>query len=336
MQPPHPPAYYHKERLEPDVPEDKTIGNLPEVPDLGDLNGDGVADEDEVWSMWVEFTLLVPATYSRIDLQKNDADVSPRGDSVFLQVQEDDPRYLDDVVDADRTNTADTGFERYETDTNDVNHHSDHGDEEMIVGQPDNGNGGIVFFPPGGGGTDNHPVVWVPGAGTTWTRYPPGCGTPCTATGTATDWSPSEAERQLFKETLKDTMRDPAGTNDPAGSLAQYMDPSKVNKVVKVTLTRPPTTAPDPDDDTKGEPQAGTHPHTLATLFLDESDYNDAVEEMIVCTSEGAFLIRSKTDSSGVTTYDPPVLLSENADDVRDATTADVVSNALKPHTQHA
>ena len=321
------PAGYYKQREPPDTATDKGLGDTADSP------------ENQVWSFWVH-TLLVPNDYSLLEEQ---TDVS-QGDSVFQYVLKDDPAKLDDQIDPDGA-----GGDLYLDDTTDVNHKPDHQSEEMIAGRPENGNGGIVALPPGAGGLKDYPSVWTPGTGTVWNRYPPSG----SASGDATDWQPAEGERQLLKQKLDSVTRDPTdptavGTADrPFGPnglnrLGQYIDPRTVNRVVSIELTHPPNSGstdprfpplPTPPDEQVYSPPT-VHPfaHKIPD---DTSEYNDLVDELVVCTTDGAYLMRSKTDANGVTTYDPPVLISdvsatgENTD-VRDVTTADFNQDGVR------
>jgi len=294
----------------------------------------------------VRFTLLVPNDYSLLEEQTG---VS-KGDSVFQYVLKDDPSKLDDQIDPDdpgADGAFDTEDDFYIPDTTDINHKPDHESEEMIAGRPENGNGGLVALPPGAGGLKDYPSVWTPGTGTVWNRYPPGGAS--AASGDATDWQPAEGERQLLKQTLESVTRDPtdpaAGTADrPFGPdglnrLGQYIDPRTVNRVVSIELTHPPNSAGTdpryPTVDVNGDyrpPTTNPLPHTLSD---DTTEYNDLVDELVVCTTDGAYLMRSKTDANDVTTYDPPVLISDVSalgvtTDVRDVTTADFNQDGVR------
>ena len=85
------------------------------------------------------------------------------GHSVFQGVLRDDPQYKDGVIDP----ATSVHYENDGADgaTDDLNHKPDHQAEEMIVGTPENGNGGLVVLPKGHGGAPNYPSVWAPG---TW------------------------------------------------------------------------------------------------------------------------------------------------------------------------
>ena len=318
-----PRRYYYKQREPPDTATDKGLGDTADNP------------ENQVWSFWVRFTLLLPNDYSLLEEQTD----ASQGHSVFQYVLKDDPTKLDDRIDPDGA-----GGNHYIEDTTDVNHKPDHEDQEMIVGRPENGNGGIVALPPGAGGLKDYPSVWTPGTGTIWNRFPPDG----SASGDATDWAPTEAERQLLKEKLEGVMRDPSdptavGPARPYGpnglnELAQYIDPRTVNRVVSIELTHPPKTGDTdpryPTVDTNGDyfpPTIHPLPHTMAA---DLTEYNDLVDELVVCTTVGAYLLRSKTDANDVTTYDPPVLISDVSApgdiDVRDVTTADFNQDGVR------
>jgi hypothetical protein len=306
----------------------------------------------------VRFTLLVPNDYSLLEEQTG---VS-QGDSVFQHVVKDRPDQLDDLIDPDEPG-ADSAFGTDDdfyvpdgadgndgSDGNDVdvNHKPDHESEEMIVGRPENGNGGLVALPPGAGGLKDYPSVWTPGTGTVWNRYPPGG----SASGDATDWQPAEGERQLLKQKLEAVTRDPAdptavGTADrpfgPNGlnELAQYIDPRTVNRVVSIQLTHPPNSGGTdprypplpalPAEQVYSPPTVHPFGHKIQD---DTTEYNDLVDELVVCTTVGAYLLRSKTDANGVTTYDPPVLISDASApgdvDVRDVTTADFNQDGVR------
>ena len=312
---------YYKQRLPPDTSEDKSLGD-PNNP------------EDQLYSYWVEFSVLVPNDYSRLEKQTDKS----QGHSVFQGVLKDQPPFQDDTVDPNAASIFqdDDGNDvyGYVLDATDENHKSDHQNEEMIVGRPENGNGGLVSLPKGHGGAPNYPSIWAPGTGALWTKFPPG------GTGTeqhdATDWQPSEAERQLMKEVLDDVLRDPTrppgtghGPEGAAGPLGQYIDPRTVNRVAKITLTHPPNSgSTDPRYGPDSPPSRHPFPHTLAD---DTSEYNDLVDELLVCTTDGAYLMRSKTSATnGATRYDPPVLISDvshdptKKTDVRDGTAADM------------
>ena len=230
---------------------------------------------------------LVPARYSRIETK----DKADQGDPVFayitkdaINAPEDDPTTLD-------VDESLVGTDGNAGDEDDLNARSDHDAREDTVGQDDNGNGGIVMLPGGrgGGGSGTDTTVLVPGAGTAWTK--PEGGDPSTYTA-------YEAERQLTGESLKDTV-----DSQTANVLAQVVDPSKINRVVRIDLT----------------------PNTE---YAPNGMYDDGVDELIVCTEEGAYLMRSKT-TDGVTKYDPPVLLSDNIDDVRDVAVFDYDRDGL-------
>ena len=255
----------------------------------------------------------------------------------------DDPTKLDDRIDPDGA-----GGDHYLDDTADVNHKPDHESQEMIAGRPENGNGGLVALPPGAGGLKDYPSVWTPGTGTVWNRYP--------SDGVlhldATDWQPAEGERQLLKQKLEAVTRDPAdptavGTADrpfgPNGlnELAQYIDPRTVNRVVSIQLTHPPNSGGTdprypplpalPAEQVYSPPTVHPFGHKIQD---DATEYNDLVDELVVCTTVGAYLLRSKTDANGVTTYDPPVLISDVSApgdvDVRDVTTADFNQDGVR------
>ena len=49
-----------------------------------------------------------------------------------------------------------------------------------------------------------------------------------------------------------------------------------------------------------------------------------------MCTTHGAYLMRSYTDVTGVTKYDPPVRFSDSTDDVRDVATLDWNADGLR------
>ena len=223
------PERYYAQREPPDTETDKNLGD-PNNP------------ENQVHSYWVKFTILVPNDYSLLEEQTDAA----FGHSVFQGVLKDQPKFQDDVVvpDAIEQDYDNENVYGYVLDADDDNHKSDHQDEEMIVGQPENGNGGLVALPKGHGGAPNYPSIWTPGTGALWTKYPPG------GAGTelhyAFDWQPSEAERQLMREKLWEVAPDPTRTSEPegaAGRLAQYIDPRTINRVAKLKLTSPPNSA---------------------------------------------------------------------------------------------
>lgn len=276
----------------------------------------------------------MPNDYSLLEKQQ---DVS-QGDSVFQYVLKDNPSKLDDQIDPDGA-----GGDHYIEDTNDENDKYDHEDQEMIVGRPENGNGGIVVLPKGHGGAPNYPSVWAPGTGALWTKYPPGGAGQ--EQDDVTDWQPSEAERQLLSQKLWEVTPDPTrttgdGAEGPAGPLAQYIDPRTVNRVAKLKLTSPPNpNAANPSlYGSSSPPSIHPFPHVLQD---DTTKYNDLVDELVVCTSNGAYLMRSfidvgddntpfTADDPGAIFYDPPVLISDVSHDstkntdVRDATAADL------------
>ena len=284
------------------------------------MDGDTLANpDDQVWSFWVEYTLLVPMTYSLIEKQTT----SQQGDSVFLNILKDFPGKKDDV------NTQGN----YEDDTNDVNHKPDHDNQEMIVGQPENGNGGIVFFPPGEGGATGTPVVWTPGTGTTWTRTDP-----LTYPDTVDSWTPSEGERQLLEEELKDIMH--VDGNDVAGRLMRHFDPETINRVVRVELTHPGRTKDGNGNDIEVIVPT-TSPTVISPVSLanDYTPYNDNVDEIVICTTSGVYLMRSKRedpaapgvyDASAPVTWDDPVLFSDSDDDVRDVLVSDFDGDGVR------
>ena len=253
-----------------------------------------------------------------------------QGDPVFQYVLKDDPSKLDDQIDPDGA-----GGNHYIEDTNDVNDKFDHEDQEMIVGRPENGNGGVVVLPKGHGGAPNYPSVWAPGTGALWTKYPTGGAGQ--EQDDITDWQPSEAERQLMRQKLWEVTPDPTrttgdGAEGPAGPLAQYIDPRTVNRVAKLKLTSPPNpNAANPSlYGSSSPPSIHPFPHVLQD---DTTKYNDLVDELVVCTTEGAYLMRSYTED-GAVFYDPPVLISDASHenglvpkqntDFRDATAADL------------
>ena len=119
-------------------------------------------------------------------------------------------------------------------------------------------------------------------------------------TDTAITYDPStgtsshinEGTPQLTDTTTKETLLD-VNKDRLTGKTGQTIDPDTINKVTLVT-------------DVNG----------------------DGVEEMVVCTTEGAYLMisNSGTSNSG---FDPPVLLSDSADNVKDAVVLDVNGDGL-------
>ena len=145
--------------------------------------------------------------------------------------------------------------------------------------------------------------------------------------------------QKLWEVTPDPTRTTGDGAEGPAGPLAQYIDPRTVNRVVKVKLTSPPNpNAANPSlYGSSSLPSIHPFPHVLQD---DTTKYNDLVDELVVCTSNGAYLMRSfidvgddstpfTADDPGAIFYDPPVLISDVSHDttkntdVRDATAAD-------------
>ena len=141
-----------------------------------------------------------------------------------------------------------------------------------------------------GGGT----VALPPGRGTPGGTsddrkvvvYVPGTDTAITYTpSTGTVSHVNEGTPQLTDTTTRDTL-DPTNRDEQTGTTGQAVDPDTINKV---------------------------------TLVADVT--NDGLQDMIVCTTDGAYLMRSK--GTGNEGFEPPVLLSDSADNVKDAVTMD-------------
>ena len=296
----------------------------------------------EFYSYEVTLQLLLPNRYSRLDKgTTEEKDTVSRGDSVFQYHSEDDDptrtpddphtvdvnEFTNDPADDDISTTSDPELvgddgrvvthdytfddgstEKYIDPRHDRNHQKDRKAEEATVGADDNGNGGILLLPThdkSGGTSTFPPTILVPGTGTAWIGGPPPSGPP-SPTGVPpalTEYTGTEAETTLTQTSLKDRVDDPDNVYyNPDDPLGQSIDPSTINRVVPVDLTPGVTYKPGGESG---------------------DEHNDGVDELIVCTTHGAFLIRSTTDSNGVTKYDPPVRLGDSTEDVRDAATMD-------------
>ena len=180
----------------------------------------------------------------------------------------------------------DTSTETYIDPRHDRNHQKDRKAEEATVGADDNGNGGILLLPTHDKGKAEHfpPTILVPGTARRGSAARRCRGRLADGVPALTEYTGTEAETTLT-QTLKDRVDDPGTVYyNPDDPLGQSIDLSTINRVVLVDLT--PGVMPGGESG---------------------DEHNDGVDELIVCTTHGAFLIRSTTDSNGVTKYDLPV-----------------------------
>ena len=111
---------------------------------------------------------------------------------------------------------------------------------------------------------------------------------------------------------------DTAITYDPEGETFTHVNegtPQLTDTTTKATLS-------DTNKDLNvGKTGQTIDPNTINKVTLVPDVTNDGLEDMIVCTTNGAYLMKSDNSVNGG--YDPPVLISDSSDNVKDAVSID-------------